>query len=185
MSIFVTFHKKINTKKILFTFFAVIFLITSCANKNNSDLENKNRPLSAEEKRKRNIDEGRGASIGSVLDDLKGGTNYEFSTSNPMWRASLETLDFLPLTTVDYSGGVIITDWYSENNNNESIKITIRFVSNEIRSDSVKIIVHKKTCANNLNCKTNLISNNLIKDELRSTILRKASLLAKADKKKK
>ena len=64
-----------------------------------------------------------------------------------MWRASLETLDFLPLTTVDYSGGMIITDWYSENNNNnESIKITVRFLSNEIRSDSLKLIVHKKNC---------------------------------------
>ena len=62
-----------------------------------------------------------------------------------MWRASLETLDFLPLTTVDYSGGVIITDWYSENNNKESIKISVRFLSNEIRSDSIKIIIHKKT----------------------------------------
>ena len=41
-------------------------------------------------------------------------TTYEFSTSNPMWRASLEVLDFIPLSTVDYSGGMIITDWYSE-----------------------------------------------------------------------
>ena len=75
-----------------------------------------------------------------------------------MWRASLETLDFLPLTTVDYSGGVIITDWYSENNSNqESIKITIRFLSNEIRSDSMKIILHKKVCNNDLKCNTNLV----------------------------
>ena len=60
----------------------------------------------------------------------KGKTNYEFSTSNPMWRASLETLDFLPLTTVDYSGGMIITDWYSDNNSqSESIKISVRFLS--------------------------------------------------------
>ena len=70
-----------------------------------------------------------------------------------MWRASLETLDFLPLTTVDYSGGMIITDWYSDGNKKESIKITLRFLSNEIRSDSLKIIVHKKICNNDLNCK--------------------------------
>jgi hypothetical protein len=68
------------------------------------------------------------------------------ATSNPMWRASLEILDFLPLTTVDYSGGIIITDWYSDNGNNDSIKITVRFLSNEIRSDNLKIIVHKKNC---------------------------------------
>ncbi len=102
-----------------------------------------------------------------------------------MWRASLETLDFLPLSTVDYSGGVIITDWYSENNTDESIKITLRFLSNEIRSDSLKIILHKKSCDKNMNCKTNIISTSTIKDELRSTILRKASLLEKTDKQKK
>ena len=146
----------------------------------------KDRPLTAEEKRKRNIAEGRGASIGDLIGRGGSGTTYEFSTSNPMWRASLETLDFLPLTTVDYSGGVIITDWYSENSNNlESIKITIRFLSNEIRSDSMKIILHKKVCNNDLKCNTSLVSSSLIKDELRSTILRKASLLQKKDKQKK
>ena len=101
-----------------------------------------------------------------------------------MWRASLETLDFLPLTTVDYAGGVIITDWYSENNNTDQIKLTIRFLSNEIRSDSLKIIVHRKNCDQNSNCKTSISSSDLIKNELRSTILRKASLLEKKDKEK-
>ncbi len=33
-----------------------------------------------------------------------------------LWRASLEILDFIPLTTVDYSGGIIITDWYNDKN---------------------------------------------------------------------
>ena len=102
-----------------------------------------------------------------------------------MWRASLETLDFLPLTTVDYSGGVIITDWYSDNNKKESIKITLRFLSNEIRSDSIKIIIHKKICSNDFNCSTSLVSSSVIKDELRSAILRKASLFEKAKKNKK
>ena len=103
-----------------------------------------------------------------------------------MWRASLETLDFLPLQTVDYSGGVIISDWYSENTNkNESLKITIRFLSNEIRSDSIKIIVHKKTCNVQSNCNISLLANTVIKEELRSTILREASLLEKEQKKKK
>ena len=58
-----------------------------------------------------------------------------------MWRASLETLDFLPFTTVDYSGGVIITDWYSDQDSNESIKITIRFLSNDIRADSLQVSI--------------------------------------------
>ncbi len=159
---------------------AIIFLLPACSNKNMDP----NRPTDAEGKRKQNIEEGRGASLGGLLGKV-GGTNYEFSSSNPMWRASLETLDFLPLTTVDYSGGVIITDWYSQSGNQDSIKLTIRFLSNEIRSDSLKIIVHKKTCKSTSNCVTNISKSNLIKDELRSTILRKAALLTKSDKKKK
>jgi hypothetical protein len=161
-----------------------LLFISACGNKSkNMDPD---RPLSAKEKRKENLEKGKGASLGSIMDRARGGsTNFEFSSSNPMWRASLETLDFLPLTTVDYSGGVIITDWYSQKNNLESIKITIRFLSNEIRSSSLKIIIHKKICEKNLICSTNLISNNLIRDELLSTILRKASLFVKADKEKK
>ena len=162
-----------------------VLVLTSGCNKKGSKLD-PNRPIGATEKRAKNIKEGRGASLGDLVGRARGGgTNYEFSSSNPMWRASLETLDFLPLITVDYSGGVIITDWYSESNSNESIKITVRFLSNEIRSDSLKIIVHKKICNSNLDCNTKLILGNLIKDELRSTILRKASLFAKADKNKK
>ena len=141
--------------------------------------------MSAEEKRRKNIDEGRGVSLKGIMGNRGGSTNYEFSSSNPMWRASLETLDFLPLITVDYSGGVIITDWYSDNSASDSIKITVRFLSNEIRSDSLKIIVHKKVCKTSSNCTTNISQSNLIKDELRSTILRKAALLEKSDKKKK
>ena len=87
-----------------------------------------------------------------------GKTTYEFSTSNPLWRASLEILDFLPLTTVDYSGGMIITDWYSESNSNESIKITVRFLGNEVRTENLKVIVHKKVCSTGTSCKTSLIN---------------------------
>ena len=169
-----------NIKNFLIIFLIVIFILPGCNNKNLDP----NRPIGAEGKRKKNIEEGRGASITNILKGARG-TNYDFSSSNPLWRATLETLDFLPLTTVDYSGGVVITDWYSENNSNEQIKLSVRFLSNEIRSDSLKIVVHKKTCSNNTNCKTFLSNSNVIKNELRSTILRKASLLQKSDKEKK
>jgi hypothetical protein len=155
-------------------------LITQACNKNLDP----NRPTMAEDKRRKNIEEGRGASIGSILGS-RGSTNYEFSTSNPMWRATLDTLDFLPLTTVDYSGGVVITDWYSESSSNEALKITVRFLSNDIRADGIKIIVHKKNCNQNLDCKVNILSNSKIKDELLSVILKKAALFEKSDKKKK
>ncbi len=167
---------------IISIFLTTLFIATTGCNTKQLDSD---RPIQAEEKRRKNIDEGRGVSLGGIVGKARGGTNYEFSTSNPMWRASLETLDFLPLTTVDYSGGIIITDWYSDGNKKESIKITLRFLSNEIRSDSLKIIVHKKICNNDLNCSTSLVSSSVIKDELRSTILRKASLFEKAGKNKK
>ena len=136
---------------------------------------------------RKNIKEGRGASIGAVRDALKRGTTYEFSTSNPIWRASLETLDFLPLTTVDYSGGMIITDWYYDDssNNQDAIKISIRFLSNDIRSESLKIIVHKRSCKSNNNCKISILNQTNIKNELHSTILKKAALLERQAKEKK
>ena len=104
-----------------------------------------------------------------------------------MWRASLEVLDFIPMTTVDYSGGMIISDWYNDNNvkGDESIKISIRFLSNEVRSDSLKIIIHKKKCASIQSCKITMLENSQISNELRSTILRTAAKLEKQDKKKK
>ena len=105
-----------------------------------------------------------------------------------MWRATLETLEFLPLNTVDYSGGTIISDWYTDggSNNNESIKITIRFLSNEIRSDSLKIITHKKVCSTSNNCRTNVLSANAkINSELKFFILSKAAVLEKKKKNKK
>ncbi len=149
-------------------------------------VDQRSMPDTAKAKARKNVEEGRGAGLGGLLGGGIGGTNYEFSTSNPIWRASLETLDFLPMNTVDYSGGIIITDWYSENNSSkESIKITVRFLSNEIRSDSIKVVVHKKICNNSSNCVVNLLRNSVIQNELRTTIIKKAAQLDKIDKTKK
>ena len=168
---------KISTITILLIF------LSNCGGLSKTDA--RKIPTNAQERARKNVEEGRAAGLGNILG--KGGTNFEFSTSNPLWRASLEILDFIPMTTVDYAGGMIISDWYTDNNANfnESIKISIRFLSNEIRSDSIKIIVHKKNCDQASNCTTSLVGSNLIKDELRSTILKKASLFEKADKQKK
>tara|TARA_Y100000389_G_scaffold189532_1_gene213393 strand:+ start:5101 stop:5571 length:471 start_codon:yes stop_codon:yes gene_type:complete len=131
-------------------------------------------PINAKERARKNITEGRGISLKSAF-KRSGSTNYEFSSSNPLWRASLELIDFMPMTTVDYSGGIIITDWYSDaNNSDESIKITVRFLSNEIRSDSIKIIVHNKKCQISQNCSINEIDSK-IKFELQKSILAKAA----------
>ena len=133
-------------------------------------------PANAKDRARKNVEEGRGISIMGAVKG-KRGTSYEFSTSNPLWRASLEIIDFMPLSTVDYSGGIIITDWYNDSNNtNDSIKITVRFLSNEIQSNSLKIIVHNKKCKTNENCSINEIDSN-IKFELQRSILAKAARL--------
>lgn len=145
-------------------------------------------PLGGKEKAIKNVEEGRGVSLKQMVGGGEGGkTTYEFSTSNPMWRSSLEILDALPLSTVDYSGGLIITDWYSDSNSsNDSIKIMVRFLSNQVRSDSLKIIVHKKLCVKD-NCVVKKIDSE-IQMELRAAIIRKAAILeaeAKINQKKK
>ena len=162
----------------------MVILISSCAAFKPEKVDSRKVPTKAEDRARKNLEEGKGATLGNLL-GRTGGTTYEFSTSNPLWRASLEILDFLPLTTVDYSGGMIITDWYTENNASDAIKITVRFLANEIRSDSVKIIVHKKKCISVSNCKINLLNNSTIGSELRTTIIRKAAEIEIASKNKK
>ena len=175
-----------NIKRIRISFrhcllFLFFLLITDCS-KITSPSAREN-PTNALERARKNVNEGKGMSIGNILKKNKS-TNYEFSTSNPMWRASLEVLDFLPLTVVDYAGGIIITDWYGdENSKNESLKITLRFLSNEVRSDSLKIIVHKKNCSINTNCTIKII-NSIIAEELARSVLKKAAILEKDLKKK-
>ena len=128
------------------------------------------------------IEEGRGFRFGNIT--RKGGTSFEFSSSNELWRATLDVLDFIPLSNVDYSGGVIITDWYNEGTSNEeSIKITIRFLSNEIRADGLVVIIHKKTCTKVQNCSVSKIESAL-EDEIKLAILKKAAILERDRKKK-
>ena len=164
------------TKRILFCLSTIIIFIFlySCGIYAPSDAR-KVSPNS-NERVKKNLEEGRGMSIGKMMKGGSGGTNYEFASSNPMWRATLEILDFLPLANVDYSGGIITTDWYNEGTSlDESIKITVRFLSNEIRSDGIRIIVHKKRCNIDQSCKISKITS-AIEQELQVAILKKAIL---------
>ena len=129
----------------------------------------------SQERVKKNLEEGKGLSMKKMMGG-GGGTNYQFASSNPMWRATLEILDFLPLANVDYSGGIITTDWYNEGTaSDESIKITVRFLTNEIRSDGIRIIVHKKRCNIQQKCTVKKISSTL-EQELQIAILKKAVL---------
>ena len=168
-----------------FLVFSAIFLLISCAVPNfiKPSKVDKNAPVNAKDRARKNVTEGRGVSLKGVMGGSGRGTNYEFSSSNPLWRASLETIDFMPLSTVDYSGGVIITDWYGDSNNaDESIKITVRFLSNEIQSNSIKIIIHNKKCKVNENCTISEIDSN-IKFELQRAILAKAAEFDRQPKK--
>ena len=132
----------------------------------------------SKERVKKNLEEGKGISFGKMMDGGSGGS-YQFASSNPMWRATLEILDFLPLANVDYSGGIITTDWYSEGTSlDESIKITVRFLTNEIRSDGIRIIVHKKRCDIQQQCRIKKISSTL-EQELQVAILKKATIFQK------
>jgi hypothetical protein len=112
-------------------------------------------------------------------------TNFEFGTSNVLWRASLKTLDFIPLATVDYSGGIIITDWYSEGKlNKEQIKIQIRFVSTELRSESIQVISYKKICETNNEC-INIAGNENFNREIKDLIINTARQIKIEENKKK
>ena len=162
-------------KPILPILFLLSFLLTSCGMLKPSDAR-KVSP-NVDERVKQAIEEGRGFRVGSGIG--KGGTNFEFASSNELWRASLEVLDFLPLSNVDYSGGIIITEWYSEGtSNDEAIKITVRFLSNEIRADGLSVIIHKRVCNKFQQCTTAKIKSTL-EEEVKLAILKTATLLEK------
>ena len=164
-----------------FVLFTLIFyLFHSCGIYRKTDQVNQ--PGTAFEKAKKNVEQGSGISIKGITGGRS--TTYEFSTSNPMWRASLEVLDFLPMSVVDYSGGMLITDWYSDEvNSNSSFKITIRFLNNEINTNSLKVTVHEKKCITVSNCNIKILDSRL-KEELIASILKQAAILEKETKKK-
>jgi len=138
-------------------------------------------PYDPKERVKKNLEEGKGFRLMDIAKD-QGSGNFEFASSNALWRASLDIIDFMPLTSANYSGGILITDWYSDNQNtNQSIKITIRFLTNEVRSDALDIKVFLKKCNTLNSCEISENEGNL-KTELNKKILKKAAIYAKQQK---
>ena len=172
------FFSNFTKKNIFYLGIILLFLnISGCGLYKRSDI--KDNPVNVKERARKNVAEGRSLSLSNI--GKKGGGNFEFASSNPMWRASLEILDFTPLSNVDYSGGIIITDWFdNEDDVNSNLKISIKFLSNEIRADGLDVSIFEKKCANNL-CKTRKLENNISTD-VKKTILKKASLLVKNQK---
>ena len=161
----------------------LIFTLTSCGKGFFKPGDARKNPPDPKLRVKKNLEEGKGFRLNQAI---KGGgrTNFEFASSNELWRASLDVLDFMPLTSANYSGGIIITDWYSEQGNaEESIKITIRFLSNEVRSDAVDVDVFYKKCVAANNCKINKQDGQL-KKEITRQILAKAAVYKKLQKDK-
>ena len=138
-----------------------------------------------DERVKRNIEEGRSFELFGGEKKFGGATTFEFASSNELWRATLDTIDFMPLTTANYSGGIIVTDWYSDNQNlNENIKITVRFLTNEIRSDALDLKIFYRNCDSSNKCKIIEKEGNLSK-ELKKEILKKAIIYQQQAKVKK
>ena len=158
---------------------SIIFTLVSCGPFKPKKVDLRKIPGDPKDKRLRNIKEGRGVTVMGVIKNRSQGSGaFDFATSNEMWRASLELLDFTPLHNVDYSGGIIITDWFSEREDQDPIKITIRFLSNEIRADGIIVTIHKKICKEKQfdNCKIIKIKSTL-SQEIKLAILKKASII--------
>ena len=163
-----------NIKSFLLVFLAIPLFLVSCGGWDPASV--KDRPVDVDARVRQNIEEGKGFKLGDRGDSGLG----SFASSNPLWRATLDTLDFMVLNSVDYGGGIIITDWYSEKENDEAIKVTIRFLSPEIRADGLEISIHQKKCETFTSCKVIGIENST-NNEIKLAILKQAALLEKED----
>ena len=171
-------------KKFTLFLIAIAVILTSCGVYKRADI--KDVPVNVDERVRQNIEEGRGIRFGKG--SSQGGT-FDFASSNELWRASIDILDFVPFTNASYSGGIIITDWFSGKSKvkdqKRHLKITVRFLTNEIRADALTVTIYEKLC--NLNstndCNTNKISSNL-ENEIKLAILKKAAILEKQGIKK-
>ena len=167
-----------NFFKNIIILLSLIFFTTSCF-KNFPGGDALKNPPDPKKRIAKNLEQGKGFRLSDTMKKGVRGTNYEFASSNELWRASLDVIDFMPLTSANYSGGILITDWYTDSENpNESIKIIIRFLTNEIRSDALSIKIFYKSCNSDNNCKVTEKESSL-KNELRKEILKKATLYKK------
>jgi hypothetical protein len=166
----------------LFLFLSTsLFLLNSCGPLAYKKADVKDYPINDKDKREKNMKEGRKITFRT---GKKNSGTFDFASSNELWRATINVLEFVPLVNADYGGGIIITDWYSENeNNNESIKISVQFLASEIRSDALDVKIYNKKCINIENCIITKVSSEL-NSEIKLAILKKAAFLKKSEKKK-
>ena len=170
-------------KNQVFLFFLLFFFTNNCTKidpvTGEKILIEPNSKIKAENAAK----DGKGL-FGDISVGKQSATVFDFATSNVLWRATLKSLDFMPLINADYSGGVIVYDWYAENlNSNEQIKVSVRFMNNEVRSDSIEVLVHKKICDANNKCTTTKMDKNFI-NEIKDRIIVSARLMKIEESKK-
>ena len=168
-----------NSAIFIFIGFAIVAL-SSCGPPGDA----RKYPPNPDARVKKNLEEGRGFRLDTSIRNAGKGGDFMFASANELWRASLDTIDFMPLSSVNYSGGIIITDWYSDGDNlEESVKISIRFLTNEVRTDALDIKVFYKQCNQLINCKVTQKTGSLVA-ELKKEILSKAALYKKQKKDK-
>jgi len=160
------------------TFLAIIsILLISCTKTDSVTGEKILLETKASEKTKQFVEKEGGllGNLGIGAGGKTGGsTNFDFASSNVLWRATLKTLDFLPIANVDYAGGIINYDWYSEDlNSREQIKITVRFLDTELRSESIQVNSHKRVCQSLDRCSVIKASDNFSK-EIKDNIIQTA-----------
>jgi len=161
-------------KIIVFLMFSLI--LSSCEALKYKKTKGGEVPVNVQDRVAKNIEEGRGFRL--FDNDKKGGT-FDFASSNELWRATLDTIDFMPLVSANYSGGIIITDWYNDGKSSgQSVKISVRFLTNEVRADALDIKVFTKNCETTIDCKVSQNRGTLVK-ELTRSILKKAAIYEK------
>ena len=165
-------------KKYFIFLFLIFFTFSGCSNNIFRRADVKDIPINVNDRVKKNIEEGRGIRFGKG--SSSGGT-FDSASSNELWRASMDVLNFVPFSNASYSGGILITEWFDGNSNNKNekrdLKITVRFLTNEIRADALDISVHERVCqSNGTGCNVNKIISN-IEPEIKLAILKRAAIL--------
>jgi len=172
-------------KKTLFIVIGVLFIFSCQKNEdsNKSVIKKKRIEPNLNKRAEQYADSG-----GGILKQFKGksGTgNFEFATANVLWKASLKTLDFIPLQSANYSGGILITDWYSGSlDSNSSIKIEVRFKATEVSTSSIDVLSYKRTCKN-MSCATLKMSNDFNFDIKRKILANARKMKVEEEKNKK
>ena len=163
--------------------FFLFFLILSCKSSTDSGISEKT-VYEPDAKKRAQMAAEKGGGLFGIIGGKDKDQEVNFKNSNVMWRATLKSLEFLPLQNVDYNGGVIIYDWYSQaNNSKEQIKISVQFLNNELRSDSIKITAHKRICDNVDKCSNLAVEQKFI-DTVKDNIIAVARSLKIEEAKK-